>query len=61
MANAKRLQLLISTSRKSTIMKHNKNHDNARNAGPPLIPVRFEFIHPTAVAVSVAGSFNHYH
>ncbi len=41
-------------------MKHNKNHDNARSPGPQLIPVRFEFTHPTAVTVSVAGCFNHW-
>jgi 1,4-alpha-glucan branching enzyme len=39
-------------------MKHNKNHDNARVAGPQLVPVRFEFTHPTAVSVSIAGTFN---
>ena len=41
-------------------MKHNHNHDNASNAGPQLVPVRFEFTHPTATAVSVAGTFNHW-
>jgi 1,4-alpha-glucan branching enzyme len=39
-------------------MKHNHNHDNARGAGPQLVPVRFEFMHPTAAAVSIAGTFN---
>ena len=39
-------------------MKHNNNHDNAPNAGPQLVPVRFEFTHPTAATVCVAGSFN---
>lgn len=39
-------------------MKHNHSHDNARNPGPPLVPVRFEFTDPKAAAVSVAGSFN---
>ena len=39
-------------------MKHNKNHDNARGNGPQLMPVRFEFTHPTALTVSVAGTFN---
>lgn len=39
-------------------MKHNHNHDNAPSAGPQLIPVRFEFAHPTAAQVSVAGTFN---
>ena len=39
-------------------MKHNKNHDNAKSAGPQLEPVRFEFTHPTASTVCVAGTFN---
>jgi 1,4-alpha-glucan branching enzyme len=42
-------------------MKHNKNHDNAPNAGPQLEPVRFEFTHPTASTVCVAGTFNDWH
>ena len=37
-------------------MKHNHNHDNA--AGPQLMPVRFEFTHPTAKTVCIAGTFN---
>ncbi len=41
-------------------MKHNKKHDNGRAAGPQLIPVRFEFTHPTATTVCVAGCFNHW-
>src|ERR1035441_1426655 len=41
-----------------TAMKHNHNHDNVRNAGPELVPVRFEFTHPTATTVCVAGTFN---
>jgi len=39
-------------------MKHNKNHDNAHNNGPPQVTVRFEFKHATALTVSVAGTFN---
>ncbi|MHB8520476.1 MAG: glycogen-binding domain-containing protein [Limisphaerales bacterium] len=39
-------------------MKHNHNHDNAPSAGPQLVPVRFEFTHPTATTVCVAGTFN---
>ena len=39
-------------------MKHNHNHDNARSDGPQLVPVRFEFTHPTATTVCVAGTFN---
>jgi len=41
-------------------MKHNKNHDNAPSAAPQLVPVRFEFTHPTAKTVCVAGTFNHW-
>jgi 1,4-alpha-glucan branching enzyme len=43
---------------KSPIMKHNKNHNNAPNAGPQMEPVRFEFTHPTARTVCLAGTFN---
>ena len=39
-------------------MKHSKHHDHARSAGPQLEPVRFEFTHPTARTVCVAGTFN---
>ena len=42
-------------------MKHNKNHDNAPSAAPPLMPVTFEFTHPTATTVCVAGTFNGWH
>jgi 1,4-alpha-glucan branching enzyme len=41
-------------------MKHNHNHDNAKSIAPQLVPVRFEFTHPTAVTVCVAGSFNNW-
>ena len=41
-------------------MKHNHNHDNAPGAGAQLVPVRFEFTHPTAITVCVAGTFNHW-
>jgi 1,4-alpha-glucan branching enzyme len=41
-------------------MKHNKNHDNGKGPGPGQVPIRFEFTHPTAEAVSVAGCFNHW-
>lgn len=44
---------------KLTAMKHNKNHDNAKNGGPEL-EVRFEFTHPTARTVCVAGTFNNW-
>jgi len=39
-------------------MKHNKNHDNVQSARPQLVPVCFEFTHPTATTVCVAGTFN---
>jgi len=42
-------------------MKHSKHHDHARSAGPRLEPVRFEFTHPTARTVCVAGTFNNWH
>jgi 1,4-alpha-glucan branching enzyme len=41
-------------------MKHNKNHDNAQSDGPQLQPVRFEFTHPTARTVCVAGTFDNW-
>jgi 1,4-alpha-glucan branching enzyme len=41
-------------------MKHNRNHDNAPDAGLQLVPVRFEFAHPTATTVCLAGTFNHW-
>jgi len=41
-------------------MKHNHNHDNAQSAGLQLVPVRFEFTHPTAKSVCLAGTFNHW-
>jgi 1,4-alpha-glucan branching enzyme len=43
-------------------MKHNhdhgRSHDDGHSASPQLVPVRFEFTHPTATTVCVAGSFN---
>jgi 1,4-alpha-glucan branching enzyme len=39
-------------------MKHSHHHDNIRNAGPQLERVHFEFTHPTASTVCVAGTFN---
>jgi 1,4-alpha-glucan branching enzyme len=41
-------------------MKHNKEHDNAKPAGPELVPVRFEFTHPTARTVCIAGTFDNW-
>ncbi len=42
-------------------MKHSKHHDHPRGPEDPLGTVRFEFTHPTATSVSVAGSFNGWH
>ena len=42
-------------------MKHNFNHDNGRSPGLQLVPVRFEYTHPTAISVAVAGTFNDWH
>ena len=39
-------------------MKHNHNHDNIPGLQPT--PVRFEFTHPTARTVCIAGTFNHW-
>jgi 1,4-alpha-glucan branching enzyme len=39
-------------------MKHNHNHDNL--PGAQLVPVRFEFKHPTAKTVCIAGTFNNW-
>jgi len=42
-------------------MKNKPSHEHGRTAGLQLQPVRFDFTHPTAVAVSVAGTFNGWH
>lgn len=39
-------------------MKHNFNHDHARDQKP--VSVRFEFTHSTARIVCVAGTFNNW-
>jgi hypothetical protein len=44
---------------KEPAMKHNHNHDNAPSAGPQLQPVRFEFTHPTATTVCLAGTYEY--
>ena len=44
----------------TTAMKHNHNHDNAPAAGLALQTVRFEFRHPTAISVCIAGTFNNW-
>jgi 1,4-alpha-glucan branching enzyme len=41
-------------------MKHNHNHDNSPDTASELLPVRFEFNHPTATTVCIAGTFNHW-
>jgi 1,4-alpha-glucan branching enzyme len=43
------------------IMKHSNHHHTAHSAAPALMPVRFEFTHPTAITVCVAGTFNDWH
>jgi 1,4-alpha-glucan branching enzyme len=42
-------------------MKHNKNHDNIPSHEPQRVPIHFEFTHPTAVTVCIAGTFNDWH
>ena len=39
-------------------MKHTHQHDNAQSGNPVLVPVRFEFTHPSAKTVYIAGTFN---
>ena len=39
-------------------MKHNHDHDNVHPGITHPVTVRFEFDDPTAVSVSVAGTFN---
>ena len=39
-------------------MKHHHPHNTIHSPGPVRVPVCFEFTHPTARAVSVAGTFN---
>ena len=41
-----------------TAMKQNQNQDNTPNDGAHLQPVLFEFTHPTAREVCIAGTFN---
>src|ERR1039457_4186313 len=57
--NARQISVAEDTSRTQSYETHH-NHDNARNAEPELVPVRFEFTHPTATTVCVAGTFNHW-
>jgi 1,4-alpha-glucan branching enzyme len=42
-------------------MKHSKHHGNASSEDPHMEWVRFEFTHPTATTVCVAGTFNGWH
>ena len=39
-------------------MKHKSKLHKVRGELPRLVPVRFEFTHPTAITVCVAGTFN---
>jgi 1,4-alpha-glucan branching enzyme len=41
-------------------MKHNKKRNNTTSPNASLVPVHFEFQHPTAQNVCVAGTFNHW-
>lgn len=41
-------------------MKPHENCTEAGNSTSPLVPVRFEFVDPSARTVCVAGSFNHW-
>jgi 1,4-alpha-glucan branching enzyme len=43
------------------MMKHNHTHDNTPPTGLERAQVRFEFTHPTATTVAVAGTFNDWH
>ncbi len=42
-------------------MKQNHNHVNSRSDEPKAELVRFEFTHPTASTVCIAGTFNNWH
>jgi len=42
-------------------INHKHHHHNAQGIAPQLMPIRFEFTHPTATAVSIAGTFNNWH
>src|ERR1051325_2815301 len=46
----------MNTPNKNT--KFDRNEGNVPHTGPRPVPVRFEFKHPTASTVCVAGSFN---
>jgi len=41
-------------------MKHIKKHDNGEVTGSELVQVRFEFTHPTAASVCIAGTFDNW-
>ena len=55
--NLKKIQAATKKPIQLTRMKHNKNHDNVKS-GPQLQAVHFEFTHPTARTVCIAGTFN---
>jgi 1,4-alpha-glucan branching enzyme len=50
--------LFVAAAKAKTIMKHNRHHSNSHGTEAHLVPVRFEFTHPTATSVCVAGTFN---
>jgi 1,4-alpha-glucan branching enzyme len=48
----------LSAASPANLKKHSAG---SRKSAGRLIPVRFEFTHPAAITVSVAGSFNNWH
>ncbi len=40
---------------------HGRSHHDDHRAAHELVPVNFEFTHPTATTVAVAGTFNNWH
>jgi hypothetical protein len=40
-------------------MKRHHNHGNPDYVSPELVSVQFEFTHPTATTVCIAGTLNH--
>lgn len=59
MGNGHRFHKPVPCPAESPIMNNNRNDDSLPTT--TLIPVHFAFTHPTAVTVSVAGSFNEWH
>lgn len=48
-------------TKKETFMKNQKQTIKSAESQPQMRPVRFEFYHPTARTVCVAGTFNDWH